>query len=55
MKLIKMKPSRLELTEKLEQLRILESGEKIKSIETKIDSHSVDTYSDLIRIRGILK
>ena len=45
MKLIKIKPTLLELAEKLEQLRILETGEKIKVVETKIDSHSVDTLS----------
>ncbi len=55
LKLIKMKPSKLELTEKLEQLRVLESGEKIKAIETKIDSHSVDTPADLIKIRKLIK
>ncbi len=54
MKLIKMKPSKLELTEKLEQLRVLESGEKIKVIETKIDSHSVDTPADLRKIRKLI-
>ena len=54
MKLIKLKPSSLELTEKLEQLRILESGEKIKVIETKIDSHSVDTLADLKKIRKLI-
>lgn len=51
---IKLKPSMLELTEKLEQLRILESGEKIKIIETKIDSHSVDTPADLRKIRKLI-
>ena len=54
MKLIKMKPSRLELSEKLEQLRMLESGEAIKVIETNIDSHSVDTPADLRKIRNII-
>lgn len=54
-KLIKLKPSKLELTEKLEQLRILESGEKIKVIETKIDSHSVDTPADLKKIRKLIR
>ncbi len=54
LKLIKMKPSKLELTEKLEQLRILESGEKIKVVETKIDSHSVDTSADLRKIRKLI-
>ncbi|NOS86356.1 MAG: 3-deoxy-manno-octulosonate cytidylyltransferase [Ignavibacteria bacterium] len=54
MKLIKLKPSRLELTEKLEQLRILESGEKIRVIKTNTDSHSVDTPADLWKIRNII-
>ncbi|HMQ78178.1 MAG TPA: 3-deoxy-manno-octulosonate cytidylyltransferase [Ignavibacteria bacterium] len=55
MKLIKMKPSRLELTEKLEQLRILESGENIRIIKTNTDSHSVDTLNDLKKIRRLIK
>lgn len=42
-----MKKSKLEKTEKLEQLRILENGDKIKVIITKIDSFSVDTVKDL--------
>lgn len=54
-KLIKMKPSKLELTEKLEQLRVLESGEKIRVIKTKTDSHSVDTLADLQKIRKLIK
>lgn len=54
MKLVKMKPSKLELAEKLEQLRILESGEKIRVIQTNIDSHSVDTPADLKKIRRII-
>ncbi len=54
LKLIKMKPSKLELTEKLEQLRVLESGEKIKVVETKIDSHSVDTQADLRKIKKLI-
>ncbi len=54
LKLIKLKPSKLELAEKLEQLRILESCEKIKVIETKIDSHSVDTPTDLRNIKKLI-
>lgn len=50
-KLVKIKPTKLELAEKLEQLRILETGEKIKVVETKIDSHSVDTNEDLKKIK----
>lgn len=52
-KLVKMKPAKLELTEKLEQLRMLESGERIKVIETNIDSHSVDTKADLRKLKRL--
>jgi 3-deoxy-manno-octulosonate cytidylyltransferase (CMP-KDO synthetase) len=54
-RLVQLKPSKLELAEKLEQLRILESGEKIKVVETNIDSHSVDTPADLTKIRSLLR
>ena len=54
-KLIKIKPTKLEIAEKLEQLRILETGERIEVIETKIDSHSVDTPADLKKIRKLIK
>jgi 3-deoxy-manno-octulosonate cytidylyltransferase (CMP-KDO synthetase) len=39
--------SRLEKTEKLEQLRVLENGYKIKVIETKFDTIGIDTPEDL--------
>lgn len=55
MKLIKLKPSKLELIEKLEQLRILESGEKIKIIKVTSDSQSVDTPEDLKKVRKLIK
>lgn len=47
----KLKKSFLEKTENLEQLRILENGEKIKVIQTSIDSVSIDTKQDLESIR----
>jgi 3-deoxy-manno-octulosonate cytidylyltransferase (CMP-KDO synthetase) len=37
----------LELSESLEQLRVLENGHKIKVVETDYDSVSVDTADDL--------
>lgn len=47
---VNMKQSTLEKAEKLEQLRILENGEKIRVIKTNYDSISIDTKEDLIRI-----
>ncbi len=51
MKFVKMKPSKLELTEKLEQLRILDNGGRIKVVITNIDSVTVDTASDLKKLK----
>jgi 3-deoxy-manno-octulosonate cytidylyltransferase (CMP-KDO synthetase) len=48
----KMKTSELEICEKLEQLRILENGVKIKVVLTNIDSHSIDTLQDLEKIKN---
>lgn len=45
----------LELSEKLEQLRVLENGHKIKMIETDYKPVGVDTEEDLNRVREILK
>lgn len=45
----------LERTEKLEQLRMLENGLKIKIVETEHESFSVDTPDDLKRIRAWYK
>lgn len=39
--------SRLEKIERLEQLRVLENGYKIKVIETKFDTIGIDTQEDL--------
>lgn len=48
---IKLKPSKLEQAEKLEQLRILENGTKIKIVITNIDSFTIDTRSDLRKLK----
>jgi 3-deoxy-manno-octulosonate cytidylyltransferase (CMP-KDO synthetase) len=45
------KPTDLEKSEKLEQLRMLENGSKIKVVVTEIESISVDTPKDLKRAR----
>ena len=46
--------SSLENAEKLEQLRVLENGFRIKVIETKFDTVGVDTPEDLEKVREIL-
>ncbi|MBL7127398.1 MAG: 3-deoxy-manno-octulosonate cytidylyltransferase [Ignavibacteria bacterium] len=55
LKFAKMKESYLEKTEKLEQLRILENGERIRVVLTNKDSLSIDTKDDLKKIKTLLK
>jgi 3-deoxy-manno-octulosonate cytidylyltransferase (CMP-KDO synthetase) len=50
-KIVNLDPSPLEKQERLEQLRVLENGYKIKLFTTTSDSISVDTPEDLIRAR----
>jgi 3-deoxy-manno-octulosonate cytidylyltransferase (CMP-KDO synthetase) len=45
----------LETAEKLEQLRALENGYRIKVVETKYESIGVDTPADLEKVRESLK
>jgi len=47
--------SKLEETEKLEQLRALEHGYKIKTIITKFETVGIDTPEDLERAKVLLK
>lgn len=50
-----LKPSPLERTEKLEQLRVLEEGYRIKVIETKYDTIGVDTAEDLEKLMTFIR
>lgn len=49
-----LKPSPLELTEKLEQLRMLENGMRIVVADVAMDTVGVDTEEDLQRAEAIL-
>jgi len=46
--------SNLERIEKLEQLRVLEEGFRIKVIETKHDTIGVDTPDDLEKLKNYM-
>ena len=52
--LANMQPTELEKTEKLEQLRALENGMKIKVKETFFETYGVDTPKDIERIERCL-
>jgi 3-deoxy-manno-octulosonate cytidylyltransferase (CMP-KDO synthetase) len=55
MEFTKLKPTDLEKVEKLEQLRMLENGFKIKIVVTEMESIGVDTQEDLNRARKYYK
>lgn len=52
-KFTKLQPTDLEKIEKLEQLRMLENGLKIKIVPTEFDSLSIDTQDDLVNARKL--
>jgi 3-deoxy-manno-octulosonate cytidylyltransferase (CMP-KDO synthetase) len=49
MRFAAMKPTFLEISEKLEQLRAIENGVRIRVVETDFLSIGVDTPDDLIK------
>ncbi len=55
MKFISLPPSRLEQVEKLEQLRLLENGIKLRMITTDYQGIGIDSPQDLQIVTAILK
>ena len=55
LKYTKFPKSSLELAESLEQLRVLEAGYKIKTVETQVETIGVDTLEDLKRVEIFMK
>lgn len=50
-----LKPTPLEKSESLEQLRVLENGYKIRVVETEYNSIGVDTPDDIKRVKRLLE
>ena len=51
---ISLPKSHLEQTEKLEQLRVIEAGYAIKTVETTFETIGVDTPEDLKKVQSLL-
>ena len=51
----KLPPGRLERAERLEQLRILEAGYRIRTAVTEHDSIPVDTADDVVRVLALIE
>jgi 3-deoxy-manno-octulosonate cytidylyltransferase (CMP-KDO synthetase) len=55
LKFSKLKVSRLESLEKLEQLRVLENGYSIMVTETSLNSIGVDCLEDIVDVESAIK
>jgi 3-deoxy-manno-octulosonate cytidylyltransferase (CMP-KDO synthetase) len=55
LRLAGLPPTPLERAEGLEQLRVLEHGFRIRTVETSVDTIGVDTPDDLERVRRLLQ
>ena len=55
LKYLKIKETKTEKYESIDMMRLLENGIKVKMVETKFSTKSVDTLKDLILVRKLLK
>jgi 3-deoxy-manno-octulosonate cytidylyltransferase (CMP-KDO synthetase) len=55
LKIAKLAQTPLERAERLEQLRVLEHGYRIRTVETNADAIGVDTPEDLERVRRLIE
>jgi 3-deoxy-manno-octulosonate cytidylyltransferase (CMP-KDO synthetase) len=53
-KITALSPSSLENAESLEQLRWIQNGFKIKLVQTKYDSHCIDTPEDIEKVLNLM-
>jgi 3-deoxy-manno-octulosonate cytidylyltransferase (CMP-KDO synthetase) len=45
----------LERAESIDMLRVLEHGQRVRLVETKIETHAVDTAEDLLLVEALMK
>ncbi|PWA97858.1 CTP-transf-3 domain-containing protein [Artemisia annua] len=50
-----LSPTPLQLEEDLEQLKVLENGDKMKIIKVDHDAHGVDTPEDVEKIKSLMR
>ena len=50
-----MEPTPLEIAESIDMLRDLENGMKVRLVQSKYKSHSVDTKEDLNKVENIIQ
>ena len=55
LKYSELKPTPLELSESVDMMRFLEHGYKVRMVETKYDTYSVDTRDDLNRVQQLME
>lgn len=48
-------PTPLEIAESVDMMRVLEHGDKIRTVPTKHNTYAVDTPSDLVRVEALMR